>query len=225
VRRSTKLKKTGYQFLPGWPSLPGGPLLAVEPVTQAILPRETIMSDNTAQIQEFYRTFATDEAMQEQYLKDPEAFLKASALPSAYVGELLEEMRSPQFPAETEGVAEAPILAGAKKGKPKITVSTKKWHGIPTLYTIRLNTQAVDDIAEGLLVVAGLAGMLLAADPEPFTKVTAGVLAGALIVESRAMKLVDRGNGVHYFLSPLLMATLGRVAPVVIAAQLVPFSN
>jgi hypothetical protein len=183
------------------------------------------MSDIAAQVQDFYSVFSADKAMQEQYLKDPEAFLKASTLPSEYVDELIEEMHAAQVSAETAEPTDRPILTGPKKSKPKITISTKKFLCVPTLYTISLNTQAVDDIAEGLLVVAALAGMVLAADPEPFTKATAGIFAGALIVESRVMKLMDRGKGVHYYVSPLLLTTLAYVMPPVFAAQLVPLPN
>lgn len=189
------------------------------------------MSDVAAQIENFFSTFENDESMQAEYSKDPIGFLKSSDLPKEYADELianLQELRqvseSVSAPTDTalRGAAveeyghmsgfvpEKPILTGPQKGKPRITLqkTTNKWH-LVTGYYLVLNNQATDDISDGLLAVATLTGLIAAANPEVISKTLAAAIAAALFAEGSAMRIINRGKGVYYYLNPLLLATSG----------------
>lgn len=199
------------------------------------------MSDSATAIEGFFEKFSTDESLQEQYSKNPIEFLENSDLPKDFAAELIAKIQEVQqvsnavsapsdtakrgaevdYPHMSGFVPEKELLTGPQKGKPTVKLQKIKGKfGWVTGYYLILNNQATDDVSDGLMAAATLTGLIAAANPEVFSKATAAAIAAALFAEGSAMKIVNRGKGVYYYINPLLL-----LVPASLVVSLIPLPN
>ena len=71
-----------------------------------------------------------------------------------------------------------------------------------------------------MLATATLTGLIAAANPEVISKTLAAAIAAALFAEVSAMKIVNRGKGVYYYINPLFL-----LVPATLVVSLIPLPN
>lgn len=176
------------------------------------------MTNAAEEIQSYFEKFQSSPALQAEYQENPIAFLKQSELPQEYIDELIgtlneiEQLKSQSNEDEVKHLSnyqpEVGPLMGPAKGKPTVKLQKyKNKFGWLLGYHLVLNNQATDDVSDGLMAVATLTGLIAAANPEIISKTVAAGIAAALFAEGSAMKIVNRGRGVYYYLNPLLIGT------------------
>lgn len=192
--------------------------------------------EQAREIQLFLERFKQDQSLQQEYLQDPSRFLTETVPQREYGLEVqaIESRLSAQARTEPDKAVPGPEptsthseLLMALPGGAAVTFEPTmgKW-SVVTGYYLVLNEKATTDVVNGLTAAGTLAGLIAAANPELVSKTAAAIIAGAVVLEVLAIKTMDGGNGVYFYVNPFLLQTVTLLGPEGLVGSWVgPFGN
>lgn len=189
-------------------------------------------------IARFLEKYRQDEGLQQEYLRSPSRFLAETVPQREYALEvqtiesrLSSECRMalnkavlhPELTATTDSER---LLAGLPGGAEVTFQPTTGTWSVVTGYYLVLNEKATTDLVNGLTTAGALAGLIAGANPEILSKTTAAIIAGALLLDVLAIKVMDGGKGVYFYVNPFLLSTVSVLGPAGLAASWIgPLGN